>query len=434
MYTIIWQKNFLIKCVCLVWFGLMTHTGSGQPPPYAAVQKGDLYGLTDTSGKWLMVPQYAYLRAALPHLLEVRQNSRYAFINLQGETVFAAPDSLRTLIGNFSEGLVRVFYSAVKRTTLLKEENHGALLYDTVSTSVPLNKYAFWSKKGKVIGTLLFDGAMSFSEGLAAVNKGGKPHLAGISTKGGQWGFINSQGKTVIPCRYDSVTSFSEGVAAAKKGKKWGYINHKGQWVVTPRFTLAEPFAQGRAWVQTRGKYYLINTTGQKQHQASFDFGADFSEGWAVVNRGGKVKQYEWINHYYAEGGKWGFCDASGRVVVALKYDDAQAFHQGVAPVKIHHKWGAINPKGKMIIPAKYEEISFFSEGLIAVKHGGKWGFANRRGKLVIPCRFDQAKRFSARRAAVKKDKLWGYINPAGQWVIEPRYKRADSFYIHTKK
>jgi hypothetical protein len=46
-----------------------------------------------------------------------------------------------------------------------------------------------------------------FSEGLAAVQQGGK------------WGFVDHQGRLVIPARYDRVKRFSEGLAIVEGGE-----------------------------------------------------------------------------------------------------------------------------------------------------------------------------------------------------------------------
>ncbi|SFM37782.1 WG containing repeat-containing protein [Paenibacillus sp. 1_12] len=46
--------------------------------------------------------------------------------------------------------------------------------------------------------------------------------------------------------------------------------------------------------------------------------------------------------------------------------------------VKKEDKWGFIDNTGKEIVAVKFERAFDFSEGLAAVKVKGKWGFINK--------------------------------------------------------
>lgn len=83
-----------------------------------------------------------------------------------------------------------------------------------------------------------------------------------------------------------------------------------------------------------------------------------------------------------------------------FRYDNAFLFSEDVAWVNLggHYdeqyyfvggKWGLINKKGKQLIEAKYDDIDAFSQGLAAVKLGGKWGFVNKKGKTAITTQFE---------------------------------------------
>src|SRR5918999_477356 len=63
-------------------------------------------------------------------------------------------------------------------------------------------KYGFIDGSGRVRIRPQFDGALPFTEGLAAVRLGDK------------WGFIDPSGKVVIPLSYYGVSPFSDGLAA----------------------------------------------------------------------------------------------------------------------------------------------------------------------------------------------------------------------------
>jgi hypothetical protein len=48
-------------------------------------------------------------------------------------------------------------------------------------------------------------------------------------------------------------------------------------------------------------------------------------------------------------GGRWGFIDKSGKIVINPQFDEAMAFADGLARVKVGHKTGYINTAGKYI-------------------------------------------------------------------------------------
>ena len=60
------------------------------------------------------------------------------------------------------------------------------------------DKHGFVDKNGKLVVPLIYDEAMTFSEGMAAVKQDGK------------WGYLDSTGKIVIPLKYADAMSFYE--------------------------------------------------------------------------------------------------------------------------------------------------------------------------------------------------------------------------------
>ena len=83
----------------------------------------------------------------------------------------------------------------------------------------------------------------------------------------------------------------------------------------------------------------------------------------------------------------------------------------------------------------RYDQIDAFSEGMAAVRRDGKWGYINLKGEEVIPCQFSDefpVGQFSDGLACVVDDrseedkKLWnkrvGFINKKGEFVITGDY------------
>jgi hypothetical protein len=70
-----------------------------------------------------------------------------------------------------------------------------------------------------------------------------------------------------------------------------------------------------------------------------------FTNGYAAVNIGGAFNQY-----YTVEGGKWGFIDKSGKVIVPVQYDKVESFNAaGIAKVTLNGEEFTINTKGERV-------------------------------------------------------------------------------------
>ena len=76
-------------------------------------------------------------------------------------------------------------------------------------------------------------------------------------------------------------------------------------------------------------------------------------------------------------------------------------------------------------IPARFDDADSFAEGLAPVRVGEKWGFVDRFGQFVIPPRFDFAFGFQAGLAKILVGDAFGYIGRTGAYVYRPSTKRA---------
>ena len=103
------------------------------------------------------------------------------------------------------------------------------------------------------------------------------------------------------------------------------------------------------------------------------------------------------------EGGKWGYINRQGEIVIKPAFDYANAFHEDRALVRIDKKFGYIDRKGNLVIPATYEVAGHFSEGLAAVTREKDFLWPKPMGELRGPARV-------------------GFIDRSGKYVIEPKY------------
>ena len=146
-----------------------------------------------------------------------------------------------------------------------------------------------------------------------------------------------------------------------------------------------------------------------------------------------------------------------------MKFNSARSFVNGYAGVKMGGKWGFINRKGEIVVKCVYDKIKDFSEDVVAVEKSEVWGVVDNKGMHVLnfwfafigPCRngiirardandefffynkqgdrqmaesFKYARDFSDGMAAVKENGLWGYINTDGEMIIKPWYQAAFDF------
>lgn len=177
----------------------------------------------------------------------------------------------------------------------------------------------------------------------------------------------------------------------------------------------------------------------------------------------------------FRKGAQWGFIDPNGNWVIQPKFQDADAFHEGHAAVKLGGHWGLIKMNGDWAIrplyTAKYVMIlgasrfnfrpkggfvmtesdgkkaflsydgdtlrkSFdfddafpFSEGLAVVRIQENWGAIDTAGEFIIPPSFEKtAKKFSQGLLAYQEGLFWGFIDKTGKSVIAPQYE--NSYFI----
>lgn len=130
------------------------------------------------------------------------------------------------------------------------------------------------------------------------------------------------------------------------------------------------------------------------------------------------------------KGGKEGFIDASGTVVIEPVYDKVYPFSDGLAAIQERGLWGFIDETGTKVIPPSFLEIGFFSEGLCAVRPTSDqaWGYIDKKGKVVIKPQFDVCTTFHHGVARVgfetTRSKLFSWMADTGS---QHDYKRIDT-------
>lgn len=147
------------------------------------------------------------------------------------------------------------------------------------------------------------------------------------------------------------------------------------------------------------GKSTFASVDGERLTSLTFDYIDNFSEELALVAIGGRG---------------YGFVDKKINFVIPMKYDEADAFNNGKAKVRLDNKWSSINKAGLSIeMPSEknYQEIGEFYEGMCRV--------------TTLKLRFmDLAYHSDYENIAG----IWGYVNEKGEEVISPKYIYANDF------
>lgn len=326
-------------------------------------------------------------------LFPIKAGDKWGYVDNKGQYVI---NSQFDDAFNFSEGLA-LFKSTDGKFGFIGEDGKyvvNPIYKDASSFSEGLacvvmenGKPQFIDKNNKIL--FIVDKAeycFGFKEGLARIKVKGK------------WGFVDKTGKVVVNPIYEDALDFRDGLAAvSKKDEKkdevlWGYIDKNGavkinfQFVKDKEKMFCEPgsFYEGLAFTSSDGKQWgCIDKEGKYQINPQFegDFGNpyEFKNGVSVVS----------------QGGSYGFIDKKGKYIVNPQFKDARRFSSNSMAAVQHSdgKWGFVNKEGKYEINPQFEEVAVGFFGDVAfVKSSDKYGIIDKKGLYIINPQFDDVK------------------------------------------
>jgi hypothetical protein len=243
------------------------------------VERDDLYGFSDKSGKLLILPKYGAAKPFSEGLAAVYENGNWGFIDSTGRTKIE-PDFWDA--DNFAEGLAAIRkegWGYIDRTgTIVVQPRYlqARRFSEDVAPVKAETGWLFINKAGKPVhGFSGFEDAMNFSAGLAAVQVGGK------------WRFITHEGKKKFDLEFTKASNFSEDLAAVQEEEngKYGFIDSFGHYAIRPVFDAAMPFSEGLAAVRLNERWGYINKSGEMRIPNNYPFFAsEFVGGLAVVS------------------------------------------------------------------------------------------------------------------------------------------------------
>ena len=91
-------------------------------------------------------------------------------------------------------------------------------------------------------------------------------------------------------------------------------------------------------------------------------------------------------------------------VAIEFNFDQIQAFHFGVALVKVKDNWFLIDKLGN-ILSDDYKMTQDLGGGFTMIKKNDKFGVINNKGKVVVEPEYEKCVTISK-----KKDSVYGFI------------------------
>jgi hypothetical protein len=75
---------------------------------------------------------------------------------------------------------------------------------------------------------------------------------------------------------------------------------------------------------------------------------------------------------------------STGKTMGELVFEQFLIFKEGTMAVKSGGKWGYLNHSGRLVIPAKFEEVLPTVNGLSYVKENNLWGILRKNGSWLV--------------------------------------------------
>jgi hypothetical protein len=287
---------------------------------FAAVRVGEVWGVIDTRGAFVVEPRFAEVGEVGGGLVAVRERGKVGYVDCTtGE--FAIPPRFDFGLGFRGE------HASVVTGGEIPEWSRA------FQTQPSGGEWGIVDRAGALVVEMKHGGARA-SDGIAVVNHGGRASGFGDITVGGTFQYIDLAARKRIGDRYAGASTMSEDRActlADGNSTEWTIIDRAGASIRTVDLETSAtpgPFLSGRAVIDRQGgsfsrsKYALIDRDGNVILE---DLGEalDLRDGVNVVNRGGEKHQGE------CRGGQWGFYGLDDTFVTRPEWTDIRAFTEG---------------------------------------------------------------------------------------------------------
>lgn len=405
----------------------------------AIVKGNEGLGLIDINGQEIVAPQFQKIKQVQNRKFElsVKYGSYYyekeeekgcitsdgikiayhpewdgdEYYYFTGKIMFVKKDGLWNAIAKNGEYLSKDWWQDV-------------ILFSNQGAAVKLNEqWGILDSSGALIKDYFWKGGMTESEGRVILigeheSYTNWSHDTKTVYQGLKYGVASTTGEILVSPQYEMILPYSEGLATVRINNRYGFIDPNGAMAIVPQWEKACSFQCDRAAVYDRGQKNFIDRAGSVviARLNDIDFDDKFHEnvlrcftpnqGIGFMNNMGSIlmkptDQYPDNDQYYigglsegliavSKGGKYGYINTSGDMVISAKWDTADEFSSGYAFVEKNGKYGLINKKGELVVKCKWRykhQIFQTSNGIYAIVGNQlhEWTAINTTGEIVAP-------------------------------------------------
>ena len=132
---------------------------------------------------------------------------------------------------------------------------------------------------------------------------------------------LASDGTIIVQRDHLNDLKFIDGLAAIRLPNGWVYVTHDGRAAPVVTYDNGpDYFEEGLARTSRGGKFGFIDKNLSEVIAPTWDFAFPFVGGFAAVCEGCRGHRID-DEHSELRGGRWGYIDRSGQVVVPVEYE-----------------------------------------------------------------------------------------------------------------
>lgn len=238
---------------------------------------------------------------------------------------------------------------------------------------------------------------------------------------------VNDPRQPVSPKQFARIGYFFEEVAPAQEEAEAPFIliNKQGETVATldqqgrNEIVLLHNFNDGRALVYTRGgKYGYINTKGEIVIPAIYDQAYDFSEGRALV--GNANRENEMAFHLIDTKGNMQLSIQLENCMLGTRLANGLLAYKPIASGQCCYMSAKGNPV--LYLPNTIKETLSFHHQVATVYTERGMGLVNVKGQIIIPPTYEKGHVLSENRVALRKNGNWRVCDFEENTLVMNRY------------
>lgn len=215
---------------------------------------------------------------------------------------------------------------------------------------------------------------------------------------------MNCMGKIFIALGIllSAFLTFSQNLTPTKDvNGEWGYKNDKGEWQVKPQYSEAYEFSEGLACVKAYigGRYGYIDENGNVVIGFYYYMASKFNNGHAIVSKNCPTDYYH-VNLRNEMCHNFHVIDKNGDIVIEkTDYFVCEGYHnewlkvcriKGSSYYNEKAIFGYINIDCNEVIPIRYQDIGDIKGNYFLAKKNDKYGVVNTNNTVLIPFIYDE--------------------------------------------